>query len=54
MGTYLGQRGRLICWLVTFSLWGYTKSNVYTHRPQNIAELKLKMREEIAGVPVEK
>jgi hypothetical protein len=36
-----------------FYLWGYLKSNVYAHHPQNIAELKLRIRKEITTVPVE-
>jgi hypothetical protein len=36
-----------------FFLRDYLKSNVYAHCPQNIAELKLGIREEIARVPVE-
>jgi hypothetical protein len=33
-------------------LWGYLKIKVYAHRPQNIAELKLRIREEISRVLV--
>jgi len=33
-------------------LRSYLKSKVYTHRPQNIAEMKFRIREEISGVPM--
>jgi hypothetical protein len=37
---------------VTF-LWGHLKSKVYTHRPHNIEELKERIFEKIAGIPLE-
>jgi hypothetical protein len=51
MGTFLGQRGSLICRLVDFFV-GLLADNVYAYRPQNIAELKLRILEEIDSVPV--
>jgi hypothetical protein len=33
-------------------LWGYSLSKIYAHRPQNFAEVKSGIGEEIAGVPV--
>jgi hypothetical protein len=34
-----------------FFLWGYLKSQVYTHRPENFQALKNAIRREIAAVP---
>lgn len=36
-----------------YFLWGYLKSRVYAHRPQDIAQLKQTIREEIERIPVE-
>jgi hypothetical protein len=34
-----------------FFLWGYLKSKVYTHRPENLQTLKDAIRLEIAAIP---
>ncbi|XP_008189644.1 uncharacterized protein LOC100569743 [Acyrthosiphon pisum] len=36
-----------------FFLWGYLKSKVYARKPRNIDELKNKIKEEIASIPLE-
>jgi transposase len=36
-----------------FFLWGHLKSKVYTTRPTTILELKTRIREEIAAIPME-
>jgi hypothetical protein len=36
-----------------FFLWGYLKSKVYTHRPENLQALEDAIRREIAAVPTE-
>lgn len=36
-----------------FFLWGHLKSKVYRSRPATTEELKTKIREEIANIPVE-
>lgn len=40
----------LVC---DFFLWGYLKSKVYAQKPRNIDELKNKIKEEIANIPLE-
>jgi hypothetical protein len=32
-------------------LWGYLKSKVYTHQPENLQALKDAIRQEIAAIP---
>jgi hypothetical protein len=34
-----------------FFLWGYLKSKVYTHRPENLQALKDAIRREITAIP---
>jgi hypothetical protein len=36
-----------------FFLWGHLKSKVYTTRPTTILELKTRIREEIAAIPMQ-
>lgn len=36
-----------------FFLWGYLKERVFRSRPHNVEELKLRIREEIAAIPLE-
>jgi len=36
-----------------FFLWGYLKSKVYAQKPRNIDELKNKIKEEIASIPLD-
>jgi hypothetical protein len=36
-----------------FFLWGYLKSKVYTHRPENLQALKDAIRREIAAIPLQ-
>ena len=36
-----------------FFLWGYLKSKVHTHRPENLQALKDAIRREIAAIPLQ-
>ena len=36
-----------------FFLWGYLKEKVFRSRPHNLEELRMRIREEIAAIPVE-
>ena len=36
-----------------FFLWGYLKEKVFKHRPRNLEELKMHIRDEIAAIPPE-
>ena len=45
-----GPQGPLIWPLVTFFLWGYLKSHVYTHKPRNLSDLKEAIREEVVTI----
>ena len=36
-----------------FFLWGYLKEKVFRSRPHNLEELKMRIREEIAAIPLE-
>ena len=36
-----------------FFLWGYLKEKVFSSRPHTLEELKLRIREEIAAIPLE-
>jgi hypothetical protein len=52
MVTFLGLQCPQTCQHVTF-LWGHLKSKAYTHHPHNIEELKQRIREKIAVIPLE-
>lgn len=36
-----------------FFLWGYLKEKVFKHRPHDLEELKMSIREEITAIPIE-
>jgi hypothetical protein len=52
MVTFLDLQGPQTCQHVTF-LWWHLKSKVYIHRPHNIEELKERIHEKVAGIPLE-
>ncbi|KAK3892425.1 hypothetical protein Pcinc_003658 [Petrolisthes cinctipes] len=41
------------CSICDFFLWGYLKEKVFRSRPHNLEELKMRIREEIAAIPLE-